>query len=96
MTDFEEVQKEVDRQIVRELIRHLEAQLPDAQERIIERLPGDENFREICLEYEDCAKSLAYWRSSQQPNSDRVDEYAQLLQELEHEVLRLLQDDSQS
>jgi hypothetical protein len=90
------VQKEVDLQIAKELIRHIEAQLPDAQQRVNDRLPGDENFREICSEYEECVKCLTYWRSSEQRNRDRVEEYAQLLQELEQEILRLLQEESQS
>jgi hypothetical protein len=81
----------VDHHIATELILRLQAQLPDAQELIVERLPRDENFREICLEYEECAKSLAYWRSTQQ-RKDRVEEYAKLLQELELEILRLLQE----
>jgi hypothetical protein len=86
----------VDHHIATELILHLQAQLPDAQERIIERLPRDENFREICLEYEECAKSLAYWQSLEQRNTVRVEEYAKLLQELELEILRLLQEKSGS
>jgi hypothetical protein len=90
------VQLEVDHQVTKELIRHLQGQLPDAQQRIIERLPGDEDFREICREYEECAKCLIYWRSSARRNRDRIEEYADLLQELEQEILRLLQEESRS
>jgi len=53
---------------------------------------NDENFRDLCEDYEDCAKSLARLESSSSSSRAMFDEYSALLLRLERELLRYLEE----
>ena len=69
---------------------------------VIERFPGhkdnilqffrkNQNFQTICDDYQLCAESLKRWnRSTSKEAPERRKEYADLLHELETEILQVL------
>jgi len=52
----------------------------------------DENFRELCEDYEACASTVARLESSGVPSDALRNEYAALLLRLEREMLRYLEE----
>lgn len=53
-------------------------------------------FKSICEDYCRCSAALRYWtRSSQDSAVERKQEYAALLQDLEDELFKILQDSMQ-
>jgi hypothetical protein len=53
---------------------------------------SDENFRDLCEDYEDCARTLARLESSSSSSRPMFDEYTALLLRLERELLRYLEE----
>jgi hypothetical protein len=54
---------------------------------------SDEKFLTLCDDYRICKEALAYWNSSESDQAHfRVREYQSLLEELEAEILRNLND----
>lgn len=61
--------------------------------RAVRLFESDDNFRDLCEDYEACAKTLARLESC--PSSGEMrNEYAALLLRLERELLRYLEADS--
>jgi hypothetical protein len=57
----------------------------------IERLYGQhDEFREMCEHYSECQLVLARFRSSADAKQDRVQEYKDLIEELEQEIRKTL------
>jgi hypothetical protein len=53
-------------------------------------------FKSICEDYCRCSAALRYWtRSAQDSAAERKQEYAVLLQDLEDELYRVLEDSTQ-
>lgn len=65
---------------------------PERQAQIERLAEVDLEFREVCLDYEEVAQALTYWR---QPSSaslvSKIDECETMLQALETEALQHLQ-----
>jgi DNA-binding transcriptional MerR regulator len=74
-----------------ELARHLESEVPDALERI-KRLLRDEPFQDMCVEYEECSRCLRQWSHSAAQHRARIEEYMELIINLQEEILRYLQE----
>lgn len=53
---------------------------------------SDENFRDLCADYEDCARTLARLESTSASSRAMFDEYTALLLRLERELLRYLEE----
>jgi hypothetical protein len=72
-------------------------------ERVIERFPelaasiqarfqGDESFREMCSDYAETLEALHRWQASDSPQrAARIEEYRELAEALEIEILAALQ-----
>jgi hypothetical protein len=59
--------------------------------RSIRRLEGaDATFRAICDDYGEALRALAHWQTADQSALQRVEEYRQLVKELEDEALAAL------
>jgi hypothetical protein len=63
---------------------------PQREFEIRQRCANDEQFRSVCVDYEDAAKALRHWRTAAQAGDRRVEEYALFLSELETEILTQL------
>lgn len=51
----------------------------------------DSNFQSVCLDYIQCRQALQYWQKSDTTQArGRQREYAELLEELEEEILEAL------
>lgn len=79
----------MDRRTVGELARVLELGVPNAAERIEQHL-RDETFREMYQEYEECTRCLRRWSESPEVHSARIQEYTDLIIDLQKEMLRYL------
>ena len=66
---------------------------PEHKDALREKYRIDENFRDACQNYKKCSEALKYWTNSKDENApDREKEYSALLQELEQEILKSLED----
>lgn len=81
----------MDTQILGELARYLEPEVPDASEKI-NRFLSDETFYDMCSEYEECAKCLRHWARCPAKYARRIEEYSELIRDLEQEILRFFQE----
>ena len=62
------------------------------RERAAELFARDEDFRDLCEDYEACARTLTRLESESGSSSDLRDEYAALLLRVERELLRFLEE----
>ena len=51
----------------------------------------DATFREICADYDEALRALQYWQSAAGSSDPRVEQYRELVNELETEILGLLE-----
>jgi hypothetical protein len=72
------------------MARHLEGSLPGALGQLETRLAVDARLREICIEYEDVAKSRRHLAMPSGKDQEKYDEFTALLGELETEMLDIL------
>jgi hypothetical protein len=72
-------------------IKAVQARFPHALERAMRLYELDDNFRDVCSEYEVCARSLARLESDATSSTPLRLEYAALLQRLERELSRYLE-----
>jgi len=64
---------------------------PDRAARLRQLYPADDEFRAICEDYGDALRALAHWSHADQSfAAARVEEYREIAQELEAEVLAAL------
>ncbi len=63
---------------------------PDDWQVIVRLCGQSEGFRELCEHYAECQAVLARLRSSADAKRDRVQEYEDLVEELEQEIRRTL------
>jgi hypothetical protein len=65
---------------------------PAQKQAVIDMFKQNRTFRAVCMDYQDCAQALRYWRrSSEKDASKRESEYQSLLLELEEEIFRYLE-----
>ena len=72
------------------LYRHLFIRFPNLRPRIEEQLAVDEEFREVCLDYEEIAHFMNSADPSEPRSSDNMAEARKVMKELETEVLEYL------
>jgi hypothetical protein len=66
---------------------------PDQKDAMRQLYRTSELFQSICQNYQKCAEALQYWTASEDENaSERQKEYAELMQELELEIMYSLED----
>lgn len=66
---------------------------PQARGIVCDLFRQNESFHEICLDYEQCRKTLLYWRTQDSEEAImRIAEYEDLLRSLELEILQYLAD----
>ena len=62
---------------------------PEKKENIKTLFKENESFKTLCEDYHQCAEALRFWnQSSSEDAPARVREYRALLQELEEEILK--------
>jgi hypothetical protein len=76
------------------MLKHLEKRFPQWQKQIEQLFKDDPDFRASCGEYEETAKTLAFWiwlsRLPARQINRQKHEHKELLQELETEILMTL------
>ena len=80
----------MDHQLTAGLVERLKDTIPDAAQRIEACLSEHETFQDMFENYEECALGLERWRAAPERNKERIEEYVQLLQELENEISQFL------
>ena len=73
-----------------EICRAISAMLPQYQLQIRRRCARDEYFSSVCADYEAATAALGRWLAEGEKAVPKVDEYRQMLVELEAEILALL------
>ena len=64
---------------------------PDKRDSIDRLMAEDPEFLALCEEYDACVNALQYWAKSKEPEAEiRVNEYRNLIQELEEELNTVL------
>ena len=81
---------DVDQQVKAGLVERLQNTLPDVTERIEACLCEHESFQDMCENYEECALGLERWRAAPERHGERIEEYSQLMRDLEDEILQYL------
>jgi len=52
----------------------------------------DPTFRTICGDYDEALRGLRQWQSADTPANDRIEQYRELLNDLESEALKFVED----
>ena len=73
-------------------LRIVSERFPLLRDQAVRRFTRDENFRDLCEDYEACADTLARFELGGRGPEGLRNEYAALLLRLEHEMLRHLRD----
>ena len=82
----------MDERVKADLIGRLMDVLPDAAGRLDKCIDDHETFRDMCKDYQECAVGLEHWRATPHVHAERIDEYSQLLMDLENEILWFLKE----
>ena len=70
----------------------LHQRLPQVGERVARLFASDEDFRELCDEYEACARTITRFAAADVSSAGLRTEYAALLLRLERELLRYVEE----
>jgi hypothetical protein len=71
--------------------RHVLDKLPQHALAVCERMIVDRDFRSLCEDYGDACEALRRWQiSDDRRRQERIEEYQELLRDLEREILREL------
>ena len=72
----------------------VQKRFPDHKDALRQKYRNCKAFRGICKNYQKCLKALKYWSESEDENApEREKEYTILLQELELEILKSLEEE---
>lgn len=71
-------------------IRSIVSRFPEFEEKIDFLFQTNENFRDLCSDYILCARTLQGLRNDLDVNLDRINEYDDLQQGLQEEILRFI------
>lgn len=63
---------------------------PDRQFEIYRRCAADPDFRELLDDYEDACRALERWRASDRPDPRLAADYADIVRDLEREIVAIL------
>jgi len=68
---------------------------PAFREKVIRLFKHSEEFKEVCMDYQECIKALQHWsRFPDEEAWNRKTEYENLLAELEEEIAQSLEQNS--
>jgi len=70
-------------------VRHIVARLPQHEFDVRRLFARDEQFRSICLDFEEAAAALRRWQDAPGGRS-KAEHYLKIMDELEAEILELL------
>jgi hypothetical protein len=73
-------------------LRAVAGRFPQVLERIERIFARDEEFRDLCGEYQECTATVARLEASESSSQSMRQEYAVLLLRLERELLRYLEE----
>jgi len=74
------------------MARHIRKRFPDKKHRIDRLMAEDSEFLTLCEDNDACVNTLRYWAKSKAPEAEtKVNEYRDLIQELEKEVTEALE-----
>jgi hypothetical protein len=76
-----------------DLTRRVADRLSLPRERVENMFRQSERLQQICDEYETCRAAAARWRSVETTGQSRLEEFENLSEDLEAEVVRLFADD---
>ena len=77
--------------VIQSNVFYVVKRFPDHKDMILQFFRENQNFQTICDDYRRCAQALIQWNQSTSEKAPvRRKEYADLLQELEQEVLQYL------
>ncbi len=77
--------------VIQSNVFYVVKRFPDHKNMILKFFRENQNFQTICEDYRRCTQALTQWnQSSSEKAPVRSKEYADLLRELEQEVLRYL------
>ena len=77
--------------VIKSSLIHVLKRLPEHKDAIRQLFRKNENFQTICDDYRQCAEALDRWNgSTSEVAPARRNEYAELLQDLESEILQTL------
>ena len=77
---------------VRDKTRHIRERFADKEHSIDLLMAEDPEFLALCEDYDACVDALGYWTRSKEPEAEtRVNEYRDLIRELEKEVTEALE-----
>jgi hypothetical protein len=78
------------------MLKHLKKRLPECGERMEWLFKANPDFRALCVDYEEAAKTLAFWQLLSKLPTKQIDrqisDHKELLQELETEIRMTLQE----
>ena len=65
---------------------------PDSKNALRQLYRSSESFQSLCISYQKCSDALAYWDKSESKQAPaRQQEYSELFQELEQEIIQSLE-----
>lgn len=71
--------------------RHILEKFREDSHTIAHLIEKDDEFLALCEDYDACVNALRYWASSKEPEAEnRVNEYHNLVRELEEEISQAL------
>lgn len=77
--------------VIKSSLFHVLKRFPEHKDAIHQHFRKNENFQTICDDYRQCAEALDRWNGSTSEEAPaRRNEYADLLQDLESEILQTL------
>jgi len=70
---------------------HIIERFPDQKYAIDQLMAKDPEFLSLCDDYDACLNAIQYWSQSNEPEADTmIDEFRNIAQELEEEVVEAL------
>jgi len=78
---------------VNDKVRHIRKAFPDKKHAIDLLMAEDSEFLALCEDHDACVDALQYWARSKEPEAEtRVNEYRNLVRELQEEIAPILEE----
>ena len=73
------------------MAHHIRKRFSDQKYSIDQLMTKDSEFLSLCDDYDACINALQYWTKSKEPEAEsRIDEFRNIVRELEEEVIEAL------
>ncbi len=73
------------------MAHHIRKRFSDQKYSIDQLMTKDSEFLSLCDDYDACINALQYWTESKEPEAEsRIDEFRNIVRELEEEVIEAL------